>query len=449
MDEINLTIKYSIGFIIIIGLIGMGQYFKFDIFHYDWGKLILAPKDKVDDLVFKSQLGRVYMTLYNPNYVGTYFVLIGPLIANLFINAKKRVADIFYLVLYFTLVFSLAGSQSRGGFLGAVVSLIIIFVLNFTYNNKTDVLRKRVKSAVIIVVFILIFFNHGNNIERVNTMFDDTNDKISLQNIYTFDEQIYIEYNQQEYFIMEENNSFVMYEGSLVDYSSEKIVLHEKLSIMPSWISIKGVYMEEGDHTFIVTIEDTLKLPFANTEKGMKYINRKAYYSNLEKIPAVNVYQRESMGSGRVYIWSRSIPLLKETLLIGKGADTYPLVFPQTDYIGKFKGFGDYKRLNETIVDKPHNLYLQIGINIGVVSLIVYLSINIFIVFDLFSLTKKRNYSDKAIPFISIIIGYSITMLFNDSTVVVSTVYWVTIGLSMALIKLDKKTNSINFFFYK
>lgn len=445
VDEINSTLNYTMIFIVIISIIGIGQYFKFDIFHYDWGKLILAPKDKVLDLVFKSQLGRVYMTLYNPNYVGTYFVLLGPLIANLFITSEKKWREIVYLLIYIALVFSLAGSQSRGGFLGALISLIILFILNFIFNLEANILKKRVKTSLVVIIFLLIFLNHGNNINRVSTMFDDSDEKLPIQNIYTFDEQIYLEYNHQGYFIVEENNSFVLYKGKIVDYSEEKIVLGEKLSDKPKWIKIKGIYMDEGDHTFIVTIANTLNLPFANTDDGMKYINRKAYYSELEKIPSVNVYERESMGSGRLYIWSRSIPLLKDTFFIGNGADTYALVFPQTDYIGKFKGFGDYKKLSETIVDKPHNLYLQYGINIGIVFLIIYLVINLLLILDLLKLIKKGIYLEKAIPFISIIIGYGITMLFNDSTVVVSTIYWSIVGFSMVIIKLDIN-NNINFF---
>lgn len=446
IEEINSTLKYTMVFIVIIGLIGLGQYFKFDVFQYNWGKLILSPKEKVDDLVFKSQLGRVYMTLYNPNYVGTYFVLIGPLIANFFINAKKRWGEIIYYIIYIALVFSLAGSQSRGGFLGALVGLTILSVLNLFFNKKANISKKRIKISVIVVTFLLIFLNHGNNITRVNTMFDDTDEKLPIQDIYTLDEKIYINYDHQEYFITEENNTFILYEGKLTNYNTKKVILEEKLSIMPNWIDIKGIHMEEGDHTFIVSIADTVKLPFANTDDGMKYINRKAYYSELKMVPAINVNKRESMGSGRVYIWSRSIPLLKDSLLIGNGADTYALFFPQTDYIGKFKGFGDYKKLSETIVDKPHNLYLQHGINIGVVSLIIYLAINFLLIVDLFNLIKKGNYSKKAIPFISIIIGYGITMLFNDSTVVVSTIYWTIIGLAMVLIKLNQRNNSINFF---
>lgn len=446
VEEINSTLKYSMIFIAIIGFIGLGQYFKFDIFQQVWGKLILAPNDKVDDLVFKSQLGRVYMTLYNPNYVGSYFVLIGPLIANFFINTRRKWKEIIFFLIYIALVFSLAGSQSRGGFLGALLGLIVLSSLNMFFNKKIDNSRKRLKIILTMVTFLVIFLNHGNNINRVNTMFDDTDEKLAIQEIYTLDEKVYIKYNNQEYFIMEENNNFIIYNGILENYRNKKIILERKFIETPNWIDINPINMEDGDHTFIISIEDKIKLPFANTEDGMRYINRKAYYTELRKVPAIDVNKREGMGSGRVYIWSRSIPLLKDTIFIGNGADTYALLFPQTDYIGKFKGFGDYKKLSETIVDKPHNLYLQLGINIGIVSLIIYLAINILLIIDLINVLKKGKYSEKAIPFISIIIGYGITMLFNDSTVVVSTIYWSIIGLAMALIKLNQKHNSINFF---
>lgn len=445
-EDIDNTMKYVLFFIGLMSLIGIGQYFKLDVFHSDWGKLIFSPKDKIDDLVFKSQLGRVYMTLYNPNYVGTYFVLMGPLMANLFINSKKRWKELLFLLIYIALVFSLAGSQSRGGFLGALVALPLLCFLNVFLNKSLTFKNKIVKIPLIIIIFLVVFLAHGNNVSRMNTIFEDTEEKIPLESIYTMEEKLYIKYDNKEYFIKEEENGFVLYEGKLMDYSQKLVKLNNKIKVLPWWLTIKTLNLEEGDHTFIVSIEDTIALPFGHTSEGMRFINKKAYYVPLKKVPALYVFGKESLGSGRVYIWSRSIPLLMDTLLIGNGADTYPLYFPQTDYIGKFKGFGDYKKLSETIVDKPHNLYLQMGINTGVISLLIYLGINFLLIFDLFQLIKNGFHLEKAISFIAIITGYGITMLFNDSAVVVSTIYWVIIGLSMVLVGLDHKKNSINFF---
>ena len=64
---------------------------------------------------------------------------------------------------------------------------------------------------------------------------------------------------------------------------------------------------------------------------------------------------KEKLGSMRAYIWSRSIPMLKDNLILGSGPDTFVYRFPQNDLIGLYYAYGT----PNTIVDKPHNLYLQ------------------------------------------------------------------------------------------
>src|SRR5690606_8579420 len=72
----------------------------------------------------------------------------------------------------------------------------------------------------------------------------------------------------------------------------------------------------------------------------------------------------EGYASGRGYIWSRTLPLLKKHIILGSGADTYMIAFPQQDYVGLSNyGYGDQ------LVTKPHNLYLQVGVQTGLLSL--------------------------------------------------------------------------------
>ena len=62
------------------------------------------------------------------------------------------------------------------------------------------------------------------------------------------------------------------------------------------------------------------------------------FFSHLDEVkiaPGAIFTSHESFASSRGYIWSRTIPLLKETLFIGTGADTFVIAFPQDDYIGK------------------------------------------------------------------------------------------------------------------
>ncbi len=79
--------------------------------------------------------------------------------------------------------------------------------------------------------------------------------------------------------------------------------------------------------------------------------------------------ENERIGSNRGYIWSRSLPLVKSRPIIGNGPDSYALVFPQRDYVMRANVFGDTMK----IVDKPHNQYVGILVEFGVLGLICFL----------------------------------------------------------------------------
>ena len=49
----------------------------------------------------------------------------------------------------------------------------------------------------------------------------------------------------------------------------------------------------------------------------------------------------ERLATSRGYLFSRSFPMLKDTLLIGYGPDTFVLEFPQQDYVGKMNAYGN------------------------------------------------------------------------------------------------------------
>lgn len=145
-----------------------------------------------------------------------------------------------------------------------------------------------------------------------------------------------------------------------------------------------------------------------------------------------NFEGKERLGSGRGYIWSRSIPLLKDTLLIGHGPDTYAGYFPQNDFMAKYKYLDNPK----IVVDKPHNMYLQAGINTGVLSLLILLAM--FIGYFIWSMRLyiKADFNDNnAIIGAAVtagIIAYLITGLFNDSVVGVAPVFWCLLGIGIS-----------------
>jgi hypothetical protein len=148
----------------------------------------------------------------------------------------------------------------------------------------------------------------------------------------------------------------------------------------------------------------------------------------------------ERLGSSRGYIWSRTLPLLKETILIGHGPDTYAMYFPQDDVIGKLKFFSTPR----IIVDKPHNMYLQTAINTGILSLFAlfwlwgnYLYSSLILYFK----SDLNNWKERlGISLMGSVTAYLIAGFFNDSVISVAPVFWIILGLGISLnILVDKE----------
>jgi O-antigen ligase len=109
------------------------------------------------------------------------------------------------------------------------------------------------------------------------------------------------------------------------------------------------------------------------------------------------------------------------------------MVFPNDDFVAKINTYLGAT----TVVDKPHNMYLQISVNTGVVSLVALLIVfAIYIVSSIKIYWKiKFDYIYKYIGlacFMSVI-GYLFSGMFNDHIVSVSPVFWCILGLGISM----------------
>ena len=147
----------------------------------------------------------------------------------------------------------------------------------------------------------------------------------------------------------------------------------------------------------------------------------------------------ELRGSKRIYIWSRTIPKLKKTGFLGGGPDTYSLIFPQEDNFGKQIAYGN----PSMIVDKPHNLYLQMLINMG------YLFFTGFIILvGAYLIQSIKIYRNREFNGFYEIVGLTTALavssylaagMFNDSAVSVAPYFWFFMGLGIAVNRIIEK----------
>ena len=161
-------------------------------------------------------------------------------------------------------------------------------------------------------------------------------------------------------------------------------------------------------------------------------LNRFLKWDKLYQQPENILNGYEEIASGRGYLWSRTLPLLKKYMFLGSGPDTYTMAFPQNDYLG-FYNHG-YEAL---FITKPHSLYLQIAVQTGVLSLIAFLLFyGYYFITSLRLYLKGRFSSYYAQVGVAIMIGtfaYMIAGLTNDSSITTAPVFWCLMGLGLVV----------------
>ena len=132
--------------------------------------------------------------------------------------------------------------------------------------------------------------------------------------------------------------------------------------------------------------------------------------------------------SGRVGMWLNSLPLSKETIVIGYGPDTFAFYYPNPPSKPKRK---------RAFVDKPHNIYIQSLINIGGLGLISFLGIvGVFFYRSYRYLAVKGIGDEGGVLVLALslgVLGYLLAGMFYDSTLHVAPIFWILLGVGAAL----------------
>ena len=425
--ELYLIIRIIIILGIILGVIGTLQYFKMDLFRMEWFKNVVVDSALgVNSQVnFAMPDGRVYLTVYNPNYVGVLMSMLIIVFLNVFILSENRMNKFLSLIGIPLMIISLLGSGSRSGMFALVIGIIVLIAIN---------IKKMWKYKYLFIIMLLVIFGVVNFInektdgyvqKRFVSIFKIEKKEITgLQNIETRDERIIITYNDEKYSILKYKNSPI---GLVLEKEKNIIPRYKDGSYYFNVDGIDKMTIQVGkydEHSFWQFKIDKEKWNFIYTDKGMMYINNVGKLTSMKVAPNIKMLEGyEKLGSSRVYIWSRSLPLIKERMITGYGPDMYVIAFPQDDYIYKAKFFSN----RNIVVDKPHNMYLQYLVNFGVPAFIFFLLILLNAIYIGFR-NKEENEYLKSIAVSSIFVIATV-MFFNDSTVSTSPLMWTLIGI--------------------
>lgn len=457
-------------------------------------------------LSFTFQNKEIYQTVYNINYVSFYLTLLIPLFGLLFINCMLKGKDepiwkkILWGGLFAVQLFNLIGSASSGGFLGMAVVMLLALVL---INKK--ILNWWKPLAILIVITIAIggitydrWLPELTNTFRVmhpttqaatekpetssvttEAALDSALEEAVASGQMTTEQALIARENatlstdtqteqtakgRLDFFKTEGNDIILGYNGDMITFttypedatalkikdSNDKALTLEPTNVSPIYritdnrfktITIRPA-SDESNNNYIVVGTDGYEWPFLLSNSGVRYLNGIGNLVELNRVEAIGWKDNQAFGSGRGYIWSRTIPMMKETMLMGHGADTYCIYYPQNDYVGKYNS-GTFSSVLNVIVDKPHNMYMGMWIGTGGVSVLAFLAMLLIYAIQSIRLlwrSKFEGFLDFTAAGIFLgIMGFAVTGFVDDSTVSVMPMFYGLLGTGIAINMMQKR----------
>ena len=446
--DLELIINCFVISVIIMSLLGLSQYIGKDFFATDFGKKMILPNiywNQLDGVKFNFDKNRVYLTLHNPNYVGSYVALSAPLLLTLSLLIRKKIWKLpIYLLALVGIIISLLGSGSKTSIISLIAAGVLILILLSRY------LVKYFYFYIPLFLFVLgtiYTYNHANDntlIRQLKPALNFTKSEPSLQDIETLDDKLIITYKDNKLQIIRyiEGNQTLFV---AIDEEGNQLPLEhnqEKDSYLIQDDRFTGfelghAYLNELPSFYVKIDGHDWYFTNSNEDGTYYYITRYGKLDKIKKAPSAIFTGYERYASGRGYIWSRTIPLLKKHLILGSSADTYTLAFPQQDYVNLYNyGYGDQ------ILTKPHNLYLQTCVQTGVLSLIAYLVLYGMYFISSFKIYIKGRfksyYAQVGVAILVSTFSYMVVSIANDSIIAVAPIFWAFIGLGIVINKKAK-----------
>lgn len=472
------AILYSFGISgAIISVISIFQYYGMDIFSTEFAKNLMISEDiRAQVQEFSIQFGEKYSygVFYNPNYLGGYISLYAPIILSMAILSKKKREKILFLLFFILSMFALYGSRSEAGVLGtvgAIVFLSLVFISRYIIKDKPKeeykkLLLKKLAPGILGLIILIVGLSYvsieqnplatirvqsqelfkpsdlkGKNYKEIGPIND-----IKQIDEHTIELKIYNKITRinvdkdMNLNLLDENNNLLF---------NSKVIPQEQMELQIPTITDYFCYLkiiDLGNENYGINYhynsDKWEKLDFLVVNGRIRFTKPSFKLVDIEKdlyAKHIGFEGKGNIGSGRGYIWSRSIPLVLDHLIIGSGQDTFITEFPQYDIYGRqAEGMPQYYW--NILTDKPHNTYLQIGIHSGLLSLIIVLAGLLILLYKSF---KNVIFGNEYLDFNIIsfgILGFMISSIFNDSIIAITSIVYILLGINVVgLIKTKNK----------
>lgn len=396
----------------------------------------------------------VSSTIGNSNYVGTYSVLLLPSALSMVFHESGFVKKACYLLLFVgAALFLLFGSMSGAAYTAAFAAAVVFAV----FMRKEVITQYKWSIALalygILILLLINSYSKGLLLEELKKMnpFQNTDtNKLYFEDVSLSGDSASIRTNKWILNIKCDDSGFGFSDefGHTVPVQKD----HElkKIGFLTGpYSGITGLIRENEEFQWLMLNIEGKDIEFVKYEGRLQVVGYNGLITDIEYPEIFGFKGRESFASGRGYIWSRALPLLKKAVFLGYGPDTFTYIFPQNDIAGKLNYGAIW-----VIIGKPHNWYLQIALGSGVLSLALLLCFIVwFIIKSMKFLITHTDRKDSGrtsgerimiSALLSAVIGYLIAGIFNDSVVAVSPIFWMMLGFGTRMLITCSINSQIN-----
>lgn len=440
--QVYTLVRWSALGMILLLMIGALQSFGKDLLSTSFANMLFLNPSQwgQDDMISMYAWGNVaYSTLYNPNYVSFYSAIVLMLFIGLLFGAKKTWEKGIVLVGIVYALVCLWGSRSLSGFIALAISLVAVFLVLMSRKWKSFIL-----GCVIFVggiVGMVLLLQNPEIREKSSSAFLGSfklEDVAPVRSIETREDCAALD--------IEGNMLYVSYD--IFEDGTFAIACRDdegkEIPILVQDENTKTCILDDERFTGVaicpVRIGDSLGVQvnywqtwnFKQAEDGTyKLLNSVGKWVDMSQSKASRLFNDDAM-SGRGRIWNNTIPLLAGHILLGSGANTFGLEYPQDDLI--YKAFwGTYSSMDV----KAHCWYLQQWVEEGFLALLCVLAFLTWYWVDSIRLYRRADFKQSftwiGFGVFGAITAFLAGALVNDVMAGVAQVIWGLFGLGWAI----------------
>ena len=410
----------------------------------DWFRGLFSPEGYghlLKNAYWKESQG-IALTFGNAGFFGGFCAMLLPVGLGMAVADKKKGAAVFDLFLTGGMLFCILMSGSTGALYAAAGAVLLQFLYllgtgkRFGQGVGLEQTNREWKRAGFMIVggiaCGMLILGATQKVLGVDGLFRERVGGTVVNEQYEQKEDIF----QVERIYLEDGR--LVADGKSGTFTAEAVGDGDEMSLSDfRFTGADGISLEASGRMLTVDFGYKDPVELYAYEGDLYYIDFNG--SLLAEIPQPEMKSLERIYpwfTGRGYIWASSVPVVLDSLLVGKGIGAFPFCYPQSEVSGMLNvhGSADY------CIEQAHSWYLQTAVSSGVLSLLCMIYAIAAVFFrQLCSDIGRRKAPDLADGsgetkwtdfLIWGLVAYTAAGIVNNSSVSAAPMFWFLLGVT-------------------